>query len=450
MTDGRGRTWRSLSAKLLLATLLSLLLALMTYAVVSRVAQVFVDRYYMSTSSSASRKAAIYTELNRFIIDNQLAGNDAEGLDRFHQEQTYISVTVYPVEDLNFGTIDRDGARNIRMQSIEPPRRSGITGKLYPMRFADGIYYITITDNSRLREDAFNRGMAMVFAGVVLVSALVWYANGLTRRVVLLSQEAAHIGGGDLEGEITVSGGDEIAELAEDIDRMRDAIIEQMGNEKRAWEANSELITAMSHDIRTPMTSLIGYLDLLKNADNIPEEDRQHYLDAAYGKSLALKDLTDELFKYFLVFGSSEPELNEEDYDAHLLMMQLLGEAEFDLTELGFRVESDDRLEDGFTVHTDPAMLKRVIDNLISNIKKYADPAEPVVLQTRAENTGVLVSVSNTVSTGGARTESTRIGLRTCEKIMQSLGGSFRVLRDEKRFSAEFTLPTQQTALPQF
>ena len=72
MTDGRGRTWRSLSAKLLLATLLSLLLALMTYAVVSRVAQVFVDRYYMSASSSASRKAAIYTELNRFIINKRV------------------------------------------------------------------------------------------------------------------------------------------------------------------------------------------------------------------------------------------------------------------------------------------------------------------------------------------------------------------------------------------
>ena len=134
---------------------------------------------------------------------------------------------------------------------------------------------------------------------------------------------------------------------------MRDAIIERMGNEKRAWEANSELITAMSHDIRTPMTSLIGYLGLLNNTESLTEEERRRYLEAAYGKSLALKELTDELFKYFLVFGRSELELQREDYDIHMLLMQLLGEAEFDLRDSGFNVQSIDRLEDGWLLNTD-------------------------------------------------------------------------------------------------
>lgn len=435
----------SLSTKLLLWTLLSLFSALLVFLILSQIGTVLVDHYYMSTEAVAARKAAIYTDLNRYVIANQLRGNDADSLDRFQQERDYISVTVYPEDDLNFGTISRDGSRNVRMQAIEAPPRSGIVGKLYPMRFVDGVYYITIGDTSRLREDTINRGIAAAFAVLVLVSVLFWYTNGLTHRIVRLSEEAAEIGAGELEGEITVQGRDEIAALASDIDRMRDAIIERMGNEKRAWEANSELITAMSHDIRTPMTSLIGYLDLLKNADAVPEEDRQHYLDAAYGKSLALKDLTDELFKYFLVFGTSELELQAEDYDAHLLLQQLLGEAEFDLMELGMQVESADRLEDGLTVHTDPAMLKRVIDNLISNIKKYADPAEAVLLKTEAGEGCVTVSVSNGIRTVDSRTESTRIGLRTCGKIMESLGGSFRSARDGYCFTAEFSLPVSES-----
>ena len=175
------------------------------------------------------------------------------------------------------------------MQSVDPPKRSGISGKLYPLRFADGIYYISITDNTRMREDAINRGIALVFGVVVLVSVLLWYTNRLTRRIIRLSQEAAGVGAGDLEGIITVDGVDEIAALAADIDGMRDSIIERMGNEKRAWEANSELITAMSHDIRTPMTSLIGYLGLLSNRKTLTEEEQGRYLDAAYGKALALK-----------------------------------------------------------------------------------------------------------------------------------------------------------------
>ena len=219
-----------------------------------------------------------------------------------------------------------------------------------------------------------------------------------------------------------------------------------MGNEKRAWEANSELITAMSHDIRTPMTSLIGYLGLLNNTESLTEEERRRYLEAAYGKSLALKELTDELFKYFLVFGRSELELQKEDYDIHMLLMQLLGEAEFDLRDSGFNVQSIDRLEDGWLLSTDAAMLKRVIDNLVSNIKKYADLARPVIFLTEMKNGQISVTISNALSNRGSGTESTKIGLRTCEKILDALGGSFGTARDEKHFAAEFTLP--MTAQP--
>ena len=144
-----------------------------------------------------------------------------------------------------------------------------------------------------------------------------------------------------------MDGEDEIAVLAEDIDSMRHAIIEQMLSEKRAWESNSELITAMSHDIRTPMTSLIGYLGLLNRPESLSEEEKKRYLERDYGKSLALKELTDELFKYFLVFGSSGLEFHREDYDAQMLLMQLLSEAEFDLADAGLKVRRIDRLQEG-------------------------------------------------------------------------------------------------------
>ena len=86
-------------------------------------------------------------------------------------------------------------------------------------------------------------------------------------------------------------------------------------------------------------------------------------------------------------------------------------------------------------------MLKRVIDNMISNIKKYADRSRPVVFLTEKKDEMIAVTVSNSVSGQGVGTESTKIGLRTCEKIMQSLGGRFTTARDETHFAAEFTLP---------
>ena len=124
-----------------------------------------------------------------------------------------------------------------------------------------------------------------------------------------------------------------------------------------------------------------------------------------------------------------------------MLLMQLLGEAEFDLRDSGFNVQSIDRLEDGYLLNTDAAMLKRVIDNLVSNIKKYASREMPVVILTEQKNGKVSVTISNGVSSSGSGTESTKIGLRTCEKILDALGGEFTIVRDETHYAAEFTIP---------
>ena len=101
-----------------------------------------------------------------------------------------------------------------------------------------------------------------------------------------------------------------------------------------------------------------------------------------------------------------------------------LGEAEFDLRDAGFSVQNMDHLDDGILLDTDAAMLKRVLDNLVSNIKKYADRGMPVVFLAEQQDNAVTVTVSNGIARRDAGVESTKIGLRTCEKILSALGGS--------------------------
>ena len=218
-----------------------------------------------------------------------------------------------------------------------------------------------------------------------------------------------------------------------------------MGNEKRAWEANSELITAISHDIRTPMTSLIGYLGLLNENGFSDVESSERFAASAYGKALELKELTDELFKYFLVFGRAELEMERERYDARLLLEQLVGEAAFDLKDAGFEVQQI--FFDGEAqIVADPMYLKRVMDNLVSTAKKYADPAAPIIFLAERKDGRLSVCVSNTVARNVSRVESTKIGLRTCQKIMEAMGGSFSTASDESHYMAEFSLPVAPDA----
>lgn len=443
---------RSLYSKMLYIILLAAVCSAAVFGAIYGVGNYALEKYYMSPDSVSARKAEIYSRFSRYVQANRISGKDAAAVARWEGNNDYVTVVVYGAAEQPQVRLREEGAAESAARDMDQAAGAGVTpeiyysqqyGRLYPMRFEDGLYRIAISDTSQTREYAVNRFVALVVASVVFVFISLGYVSKLTRRITLLSREAAEIGAGDLERVITVSGEDELAMLAKEMDNMRRSVIERMGNERQAWQANTELITAISHDIRTPMTSLIGYLGLLAESDFEDKERCRQFSGYAYGKAMELKELTDELFKYFLVFGRADLEMSMEEMDGRLLLEQLLSEAEFDLKDAGFNIQ---RIEfDGeCTVCADPMYLKRVIDNLVSNARKYADKTKLIVILCELEDNTLSVCVSNSVPASMDRVESTKIGIRTCEKIMRHMGGSFQTRRDEEHFSAEFTLPAKQ------
>ena len=430
---------RSLDAKLLYMILLALLCAGAVYEVVYGLGSLALDRIYMSPESVASRQAEIYSDFSKYVSANHINGSDESAVARWPGNDAYTTVLIFRDEELE----QQNNGQFLPAGNTSNPNRlqyASEYGRLYPLRFADGVYHIAIGDSSQVREDNLNRFIAVVLGAVAFFAIMLWYFRRLTRRVIRLSREADVIGDGDLEAPITLQGEDELSQLAVEVDAMRHSVIQRMGNERRAWEANSELITAISHDIRTPMTALIGYLDLL-NEDGFQNPERSaRFASSAYQKAMELKDLTDELFRYFLVFGRAQVEMNKEELDGRLLLEQLLGEAQFDLSDAGFSIQRQD-FEGACSIYADPLYLKRVLDNLVSNLKKYADKSQPVVFLTQLQNGVLSVCLSNTVRRDLHLVESTKIGLRTCEKIMQAMDGSFSVEKDEDHFAATFSLP---------
>ena len=441
MTERRGLPVmpRTLDAKMMYMLLLSLLVAGAVFLTAYGLGTLLLDRIYMSPESVAARQAEIYSDFSRYVKANHVAGSDENAVANWPGNDEYTTILIYRDEDLptmglspSMGGTAYSNANRLQYASEY--------GRLYSMRFADGIYHIAIGDSSRVREDTLNRILAVILGAVAFLAVMLWYVRRLTRRVIRLSREADVIGDGDLEAPITLQGVDELSQLAQEVDSMRHSVIARMSGERRAWEANSELITAISHDIRTPMTALIGYLDLL-NEDGFQNPERgKRFANSAYQKAMELKDLTDELFRYFLVFGRAQVEMNKEELDGRLLLEQLLGEAQFDLSDAGFIIQRQD-FEGECSICADPLYLKRVLDNLVSNLKKYADKSQPVVFLTQLQEGVLFVCLSNTVRRDLNLVESTKIGLRTCEKIMQAMDGSFAVQKDDTHFAATFSLP---------
>lgn len=431
----------NLNAKTLLVSLVGLALGVALYFLIVSTGNAFVRNNYMSSDAVNQRKVEIYHEFANYISAQNISGRNSAAVARWTREKEYVTIHLFETGR------ERQSYSGGRTSTSDLPRNydSAVYGKLYPVRFSDGIYHIAISDTSQTQQFRLVKIVAFCCACIVFLLLNLLYTQFLTQRIIQLSKDAALISSGDLWRDIVPSGKDELGALAESMDEMRRSVIQRMGKETQAWQANSELITAISHDIRTPMTSLIGYLALLNDGGFEDKERSAQFAASAYGKAMELKDLTDQLFRYFLVYGKAELELKMESFDGKLLLEQLVGEAEFDLFDAGFKLQNIE-FEGECSIDADPAYLKRVFDNIVSNIKKYADPALPVVFMSELSEGMLSITVSNRISRSMDRVESTKIGLRTCEKIMQAMSGSFTVRTDADHFAAEIKLPAKEVS----
>src|SRR5699024_9991579 len=104
------------------------------------------------------------------------------------------------------------------------------------------------------------------------------------------SRQVEKIEDGNLEAPLQGKGRDELSRLASSMDSMRDSLVEQLQSEKKAWQTNQELITSISHDLRNPLTSLIGYTELLNDDSTLQKEEQRKYLAICLDKAYQLKE----------------------------------------------------------------------------------------------------------------------------------------------------------------
>ena len=190
----------------------------------------------------------------------------------------------------------------------------------------------------------------------------------------------------------------------------------------------------MAHDIRTPLTVLSGYLDLLETGEFESQEEYKQYVDICVDKAGQLKDLSDKLFRYFFVYSGHTDELKMEVYHAKEFFQQMIGEYMCLLEEKGitFRITTEDNSP---MIKVDAPYLKRLFDNIFTNIRKYSDYSKPVDITYHTTESKVELVISNHISKSRNEAESTRIGIKTCEKIAQEMNIEFSANEKKGRYT---------------
>ena len=197
---------------------------------------------------------------------------------------------------------------------------------------------------------------------------------------------------GDYDYKIRLDGDGEFKQLADDINSMTSGLRIAVQSEVKSERLKTELITNVSHDIKTPLTSIISYVDLLKR-EGLSSPNAPKYLDVLDRKSSRLKTLTEDLFEAAkATSGSIEP--NFEKVNVNALMSQILGELDEKIQESGliFKVTSE---KDRIFARADGRLLSRVMENLLSNIFKYALKESRVYIDIYQTEKEVFVSFKN-------------------------------------------------------
>ena len=450
-----GKKFVSFKTKIVLCGLLAFILAVISSLVAFYVGEFVVDEFFLSEEAEAERDVELYQSFVAFVEEENVASTDSEKFDEWiSQYNDRVYLTIYREDRVFLKDFEISGDEVIPpdtaedesdKQDISNPLGEGnlysnYDRTIYSVAFTDGVCAVTIAHEYSQAYTTIIVCIALVVFFIVFLTITSGFNNRLRLRVKHLSEQVSEVSAGDLNKPISLDGRDEVTILSQDIETMRSTLVDKINSENKAWKTNQELITSISHDIRNPLTSLVGYSDILHNKQYSSQAECESYLERCRDKIYRLKELTDELFKYALVYGKQEVEVNKTEEDASILLGQLIGEPLTELKSENCNTSLTVLIND-ITVSVDVLVLKRVFDNLFSNIRKYADLEKPVVATVTKNGEKLNVKLINYIRNVDNPIESSKIGLRTCERLCKSLDIEFSYSEKKDKFTAELFIP---------
>lgn len=302
----------------------------------------------------------------------------------------------------------------------------------------------------------FGAGVPFFF-GIMWFGAAAWLLlkriDGFDRVVDTLKR----LRGGDLTYKLENMPAGVFAAMADDINSLGDGMQLALQNEVRAERMKSELITNVSHDLKTPLTSILNYSDLLCQEHLSPEEAND-YAKIIHQKGMRLKNLTSDLFDISKVQSGAE-QIFCERLDACTLVRQALGEQDRSIGngKLTLKVDMPDH---EVSIWADGKKMSRVMENLIGNCVKYAMPGTRVFVSVAEHENNAVIELKNIANYAmdfdvneiterfvrgdtARSTEGSGLGLAIAKSYVEACGGTFTVSVDGDLFKVQIIFAVQ-------
>lgn len=311
----------------------------------------------------------------------------------------------------------------------------------FPVEFANGTYTLLYISYHRvLFAYPYTIGSAL-FCIVLFLTGILLFVNRMVRRIQRIERAILRMSSGDLETTVPACGKDEIGVVAQELDVLRHTLESSIQQEQESRRANQDLISALSHDLRTPLTVLTGYLEMLKRLPNTTPLQAAT-VDRCLKKSADIHILTDKMFDAALVDETVTPPILTK-LPLNTFTTCLSENIDF-IKIAGFTIDSQCSLCDKY-FFGDTIMMKRIADNLFSNILKYGDKHVPIHLTLECDASTLHLTLKNGIRAQADPLTSSHIGLKNVQQMLSYHHGSIQTHRDNNLFVVELQLPLTDT-----
>jgi signal transduction histidine kinase len=423
----------SLRTESFLLLLLSVAVGIGSFFGIRYIGNLLTDTFLKTSGYMEREEQKSANSLQNFVTEYRIAATDADTIDLWASSESDVYISI-----LRNGTLLYDSEYTIPAAEDRPVYLSG-TSHLYTVTFADGKASVYIIGFYGYRYASLVSISSIALAGFL---AILFYLAFLQRKINYIKQlekEIRNLETGGLSHPFTVKGRDELSSLAGGLNEMRTSLATNFEMVTRLSEANSALVTELSHDLRTPLTALLLYLELLQKRKYRDRETEEKYLQKAEEKAQEVKTMSDDLFERFLVTGSRKAEA-EAPQSIRYIFEDPLSDMTVFLTSQGYTVKSDGMFPDGkLSVVAD--YICRILNNIESNIVKYADRKKEVCISMEIKEAEFIIRICNRIDPAADKSESTNIGLPNIRQMMQNMNGNCEVTEEDGSFGIALHFP---------
>ncbi len=425
-----------LELKLMVRVVSSGLICLLIYTVFINIAVYYVDHMNVDSQVYHDQLLSACEEFQSYVTENNLSVKDVNAIKSWDKKQSLMHIKLVENGKVIYDSLDYIIRITPKVSYIyyEPSKDPA---QVITFRDGETNLYVTILYKQQLEQRLdYIVGFFCVF--LFFLSTLHEFRK-LVKDILEIKKGIQILEGGNLAYEIQSERKDEITDLVNSINRMSKELDLQRKEEELLRQKNYDLVTSISHDIRTPLTTVNSYIDLIMDRKYSNSQELDRYLTKIKEKSILINDLSDNLFSHFLN-QNKDYKYNFETVIGNEFIGYLLNSMGESLTDKGYPAEIEIDLTEECFLKVDVMQIERVFNNLEGNLIKYAQKSRPISYKAFLVNNMLYITGSNYILQNN-QLDSHGVGIITCQEIIKLHSGEMRTLIEGDYYYVVIGLP---------